>query len=338
MHSSVVRPAAIVMTAVLAGSVLTGLSAVAAESSTCVATVLKLPAGTPTDVHSHLTASDPTGRYQVGSVQLNAQGDSQALFWNDGAPQVLDPTPSARSFALDVNSEGTVLGTTTDAAGQSEPWLYSNGTYRKLHLPAGMDAISARALNERGDVVGDGLDSATGNSTPVVWPAGSNPRRLPADIGTYTVDINDAGVVIGDFATDKGQTGMVWTSWDEKGTPLVGTGDARVGLTAIRGNYITGVQSFEEDGSVIGGLWTIGNPEVVSYPAILDGVNSAGDVAYFEAGKTIVARQNGTRYEIDALGYNTVEHLFNPRTTAYNAAGDRDYGFGRAVLWSGCAT
>jgi hypothetical protein len=336
MHISVFRPAAMVISAVLAGSVITGISPAAAESSTCTATELKLPAGTPTDVHSHLTASDPTGRYQVGYVQLNAQGDSQALFWTGGEPQVLDPTPGERSFVMDVNSKGTVLGSTMDANGQSRPWLYSNGNFRKLPVPAGMQWISARALNERGDVVGDGGDTATGHSNPVVWPAGSKPRRLPADNGSYSVDINDAGVVIGDFVTEQVQTGMVWKRWDAKGTPVTGTDGARVGLTAIRGNYITGIQSFN-DGSITGGLWTTRSPKVVSYPNILDAVNSVGDVAYFDAdGKTIVARQNGSQYEINAPGYNTVEHLFEPGK-AYDAAGDRDYGFGRAVLWSGCA-
>ncbi|MGW6282749.1 hypothetical protein [Kribbella sp. NPDC055071] len=63
-----------------------------------------------------------------------------------------------------------------------------------------------------------------------------------------------------------------------------------------------------------------------------------GDVAYFDAnGSTVVARRNGTQYAIDAPGYNTVEYLFEPGS-AYDAAGDRDYGFGRAVLWSGCAS
>jgi hypothetical protein len=66
--------------------------------------------------------------------------------------------------------------------------------------------------------------------------------------------------------------------------------------------------------------------------------DSAGDVAYLTPdGKTFVARPDGTQYEINAPGYNTVEYLFE-RGQTYDAAGERDYGFGRAVLWSGCAT
>ena len=110
---------------------------------------------------------------------------------------------------MDVNSKGTVLGGTELADGQSQPWLYSKGTYRKLELPAGMGWI-----NERGDVVGTGSDKVTGRSSAIVWPAGGKPRRLLADDSTYGVDINDAGVVVSSLITEEGETGMIWKRWD----------------------------------------------------------------------------------------------------------------------------
>lgn len=335
MQTSVLRSAAMVISAVLAGSAITGISPAAAESTTCVATELKLPAGTPTDVHSDLIASDPTARYQVGTIQLSTPGDDEAVFWTDGVPQVLQQDPARRTFLMDVNSKGTVLGGTELADGQSQPWLYSKGAYRKLKLPVGMEWITPRALNERGDVVGTGSDKVTGRSSAIVWPAGGTPRRLLADDSTYGVDINGAGVVVGSLITEQGETGMIWKRWDSKGVSVKGNG-ASAGLTAISGNYITGIQTLN-DGSVIGGLWTTRSSKVVDFPNILDGVNTSGDVAYLDAtGQTVVARRDGTQYAIDAEGYNTVTNLFE-RGQAYDAAGTREYGWARPVLWSGCS-
>ena len=112
---------------------------------------------------------------------------------------------------------------------------------------------------------------------------------------------------------------------------------ASAGLTAISGNYITGIQTLD-DGSVIGGLWTTRSSKVVDFPGVLDGVNTSGDVAYFDqTGQTVVGRPDGTQYEISAPGSNTVRHPFE-RGQAFVAAGTRDYGWARPVLWSGCSS
>ncbi|WP_433014803.1 hypothetical protein [Kribbella sp. CA-294648] len=336
MRTSVHRPAAMVMAAVLAGAVVTGVSPAAAESSTCVATELKLPAGTPSNVHSNLATSDATGRYQVGSIQ-QLDGSFTALLWTAGEPKVLDPVPGRASFVVDVNSRGVALGFTESADGLSrQPWLYSNGRYRKLATPAGLANISAQALNDRGDVVGSGRDKASGLSSVVVWPAAGKPRRLPADGSATAADINEAGVVIGNVSTAAGSFGLVWKRWHTLGQRVYGQDGASVWLRKLRGNWFVGVQTFYE-GTIGGGLFTTLNTQVVSFPNVLDGVNGSGDVAYSEGDKTIVARADGTQYAIDAVGYNTVSYLFE-RGSAYDAGGARDYGFGRAVLWSGCAS
>jgi hypothetical protein len=324
-----------VMSAVLAGAVVTGVSPAAAESSTCVATELRLPAGTPSNVHSNLATSDATGRYQIGTVHQFDGSSTTTVLWTAGEPQVLDPIPGQRSFAVDVNSRGTVLGFTENADGQSQPWLYSNGTYRKLAVPAGVASISVRALNDRGDVVGNGVDKAGSRSSVIIWPAAGKPRRLLADDSSSAADINEAGVVIGNVSTAAGTFGLVWKNWYTKGERVTGKDGASIWLRKLRGDWFVGIQHFD-DGSTGGGLFTTLNRQVVSFPNILDGVNGSGDVAYSEGETTIVARQDGTQYAIDAVGYNTVSYLFE-RGSAYDAAGTREYGFGRAVLWSGCA-
>ncbi|TDD13038.1 hypothetical protein E1218_35045 [Kribbella turkmenica] len=259
------------------------------------------------------------------------------MLWTEGEPQVLEPpSPGDYMIATDVNSKGTVLGATMDADWHARPWLYSKGTFRYLEVPAGLQAISVMALNERGDVVGNGFDSVTGYWAPVVWPAGRTPLRLPADIGSRAVDINDAGVVVGSVATEHGATGLVWKRWDAKGSPLTGTAGARVEPIAIAGNYVTGDQDL--NGVYTGTLWTTQNRVIVSYPHRLDAVNTAGDVAYFDDEvRTIVSRRDGTQYVIDTPGENSVKHLFEPGGT-YDAAGNREYLVGRAVVWSGCSS
>lgn len=337
MRISVHRPAAMVMAAVLAGAVVTGVSPAAADSSTCVATELKLPAGTPSNVHSNLGTSDATGRYQVGSIQ-QLDGSFTALLWTAGEPKVLDPVPGRASFVVDVNSRGVALGFTESADGLSrQPWLYANGSYRKLATPSGLANISAQALNDRGEVVGSGRDQASGLSSVVVWPAAGAPRRLLADGSATAADINEAGVVIGNVSTEAGTFGLVWKRRHILGERVIGSDGASVWLRKLRGDWFVGVQNFY-DGSIGGGLFRTRSPHLVSsFPNILDGVNGSGDVAYSEGAKTIVARADGTQYAIDAVGYNTVSYLFE-RGSAYDAAGTREYGFGRAVLWSGCSS
>lgn len=332
MHRAIKRAATLVSTSALAASLLAVASpATAATTSTCVATELRLPDGTPTESFAGLTASDPTARYQVGSIQNSPH--NTPVFWTDGEPQVLEQSPTAETSLIDVNSHGTVLGT-TGPYGQAQPWLYSNGTFRNLPQPKGLGGVIVRALNERGDVVGYGQDSTAHRSVVVVWPAGGGtPIRLRAADSTLASDINDNGVVIGELSTEAGGHGIVWTRWDRKGTVV---GDTGVGLTHISGNWVVGIQS-SNDGSVTGIRWHLGDPEVTPFPYILDSVNGSGDVAYLtNEGTTMVERPDGTSYLIDAVGYNTAYHLFE-RGSKYDAAGDRDYGWPRPVLWSGCS-
>lgn len=331
MQTAIKRAATLMVTSALAVSVLSGITpATAATTSTCVATELRLPAGTPTDVFASFGASDPTARYQVGSIQNSPF--NTPLFWTDGEPQVLRQSSDAETSLIDVNSHGTVLGT-TGPYGDSQAWLYSNGTFRNLPQPKGLEHITVSALNERGDVVGTG-HSRSGGSVGVVWPgAGGPPVRLRADDPANVSDINDDGVVIGAVSTEAGSHGIVWKRWDRKGELV---GDAGVWLTHISGDWIVGTQPSGDD-SVRGGRWNVDDLSGKTFPHILDSVNGSGDVAYLtDEGTTAVERPDGTSYLIDAAGYNTAYHLFE-RGSKYDAAGDRDYGWPRPVLWSGCS-
>ncbi|MFG1906565.1 hypothetical protein [Kribbella sp. NPDC048928] len=333
MQTAIKRTAVLMFTSALAVSVLSGITpATAATTSTCVATELRLPAGTPTEVFASLGASDPTARYQVGFIQNSPR--NIPLFWTDGEPQVLEQSSAAETSLIDVNSHGTVLGT-TGPYGDSQAWLYSNGTFRNLPQPKDVSSIIVRAMNERGDVVGYGYDNAARRSVVIVWPGhGSTPIRLRAGDSAIASDINDNGVVIGELSTEAGTRGIVWTRWDRNGKVV---GDAGVALTHITGDWTVGVRS-NSDGSVTGVRWHLGDPAPTSFPHILDSVNGSGDVAYTtDEGTAAVERPDGTSYLIDAVGYNTAYHLFE-RGSKYDAAGDRDYGWSRAVLWSGCSS
>lgn len=334
MQRNIQRSAAALFTAVLALSVLTAITPASAESAGCVATELPLPAGTPKSWDSHLSASDPTGRYQVGSSSyVDAEGelDYHAVLWTGGKPKVFDPPPGGFTSLTDVNSKGTVLGQTSDSAGRSRPWLYSRGTVRKLELPAHLKQVTVLALNARGDVLGYGEDAA-GQSKPVIWPAGGKPQRLRADAGSFAVDINDAGIVIGHDDT----TGLLWKRWDAKPERVTSPNGTNVKLTQIRGEWFVGIQTSLLNGNLISGEWNLPNTKFSTYPAPPLSVNSSGDVAYFDAGKTLVRRWNDPEYVIDAPGSNMVEYLFD-EGQAYDAAGNLSGTSERAVLWSGCS-
>jgi hypothetical protein len=304
----------------------------ASTTSHCVATELPLPAGTPTNVFASLSGADPSGRYQVGFIQNSPH--NIPLFWTDQKVQVLEPSSGSDTRLVDVNSHGTVLGI-TGPAGEDQPWLYSNGVFRNLEMPPGIDSVIVSAMNERGDVAGYGYDPAVGN-VGVVWPGdGSAPVRLQGD-DVLVADINDAGVVVGSISTETGELGMVWKRWDRKGQP-VGKIGMSLGLTHITGDWMIGVLT-RSDGAIVGGLWNLRHPKGKIFPDILYSVNSSGDVAYTTPdGPAVVQRSDGTSYLIDAPGYNTPSRLFE-RGAAHDAAGDRDYGFARAMLWSGCSS
>ncbi|MEV5960641.1 hypothetical protein AB0L70_02680 [Kribbella sp. NPDC051952] len=336
MPRSAYRLVATLLSAALAGSAVTAVTAAAATPTACTKTELSLPAGTPAEASSRVKSSDDTGRYVVGTVQL-LDGTSYPVLWSDGVPQQLDADSALVDSVMDVNSDGTVLGATLTEEGPQLPWLYSNGKYEYLKAPDGMDWMSARAINNRGDVVGNGFDDATGAFTAVVWPAGGAAQRLPGTPTSGATDIDDSGAVVG-YAQDGklGDTGFLWENWDAPGVPLTGRGGERSSLNEIRGTWIRGAEIQEE--GFAGVLWSTQSTQITPFEVPAQGLNSAGDVAMVnDKGVSFVERRDGTRYEFPERTF--VRHLIE-RGHGIDAVADTPFTGDaptRAILWSGCS-
>lgn len=338
MPNSAHRLAATVLSVALAGSVLTAVTPAAAKPkpSTCAATELRLPAGTPADASSRLKSSDDTGRYQVGTIQLT-DGSSFPVLWSDGEPQQLDADSNNPDSVMDVNSDGTVLGVTVTEQGPQLPWVYSNGSYKYLEAPAGMAWLSARAINNRGDVVGNGFDDATGAFTAIVWPAGGGAQQLIATPTSGAIDIDDSGAVLG-YAQDEqlGDTGVLWKRWDAPAVPITGRNGERSSLNEIRGTWIRGSEIGDETFTSV--LWTTLSTQITPLEARSVGLNSSGDVAMVnDQNVSFVERRDGTRYEFPEP--TLIRHLIE-RGHGVDAAADTAFTPNaptRAVLWSGCS-
>ncbi|TCC18933.1 hypothetical protein [Kribbella speibonae] len=336
MPNSAHRLAATVLSVALAGSVLTAVTPAVAKSSTCTATELRLPDGTSANASSQVKSSDDTGRYQVGTVQL-PDGSSFPVLWSDGVPQQLDADSNNRDAVMDVNSDGTVLGVTVTEEGPQLPWLYSNGSYKYLEAPAGMDWLSARAINNRGDVVGNGFDNKTAAFTAIVWPAGGVGQQLLGTPTSGSVDIDDSGAVVG-YAEDEkvGSTGVLWRQWDEPGVPITGRKGEASALNEIRGTWIRGSELSEENFTSV--LWTTQGPQITPLEARSLGLNSSGDVAMVDdKGVSFVERRDGTRYEFPE---RTLIRRLIERGHGVDAVADTPFtpdAPTRAILWSGCS-
>lgn len=137
----------------------------------------------------------------VGSFR-DAEDETKAFRWIEGEGMTEIPgRPGLRTIAQDVNDLGEVVGALTQGLGDdftstAVVWD-ATGRIRDLGL---FDArTSARAINNRGDVVGNVI-SPEGVSRAVMWTAEGDVLDLGAASGapwSAAQDLNDGGVVIG---------------------------------------------------------------------------------------------------------------------------------------------
>lgn len=186
-------------------------------------------------------AADPTGRYAVGGV-AERDGSTRAVLWTDGKPQVLDVRAKTVE-ARDVNAAGVVVGSATAENGREFAWIYRDGAVRELRVTGLPGSATARAVNERGDVLGGVWTSK--RSMTVVWTGedlGSVVQvRTTGDAGPR--DIAEDGTLVGGTqseASAKPGRPMVWTP---DGTPKqldVPAGFTGGHATAVRGGWAIG--------------------------------------------------------------------------------------------------
>jgi probable HAF family extracellular repeat protein len=126
-------------------------------------------------------------------------------------------TPCARGEAMDINSQGDVVGYSEDSAMIRRPFIWRNGVLTDLGVFPGRPAM-ARLINDRGMVAGDN------DTLAFVWENGT---LTTFSLGGFTrvTAMNQRGDVAGtSFASDGRQHAFVWKDGRliDLGIPLAG--------------------------------------------------------------------------------------------------------------------
>lgn len=216
----------------------------------------------------------------VGWSELRGLDSEHAILWRDGQLVdlgVLDGFVASR--ALGINDRGQIVGFSVEfALFHTRAMLWQDG--RMIELAPGEDGCTARAINNRGEIVGlcPGL---------TLWRKG---ERVPIGVsagltGLFPAAINDAGMVAGSARDASGRSvGFVW----DDGTTTVlepPPGLDRTFVTAINahGDAVgyagpsSGIDMLEpavwRDGKVspLSGTWG-------TFHGIAWGINDHGDV------------------------------------------------------------
>lgn len=134
---------------------------------------------------------------QVVGYSTTAAGEGHAFLWSGGRMRDLGTLGGSYSVALDINNHGDVVGYSITAAGEGYPFLWSGGRMTNL----GGLYCSARAINDRGQVVGNC------RGRPVLWWRGRMTDLTEQGLAPYATvwDINNAGQFVGGYPTAAGE-------------------------------------------------------------------------------------------------------------------------------------
>lgn len=231
----------------------------------------------------------------VGSRSTPGVGE-RAISWQNGVFTDLGTLGGGFSRAYQVNSAGVIVGEASNEFGFVRPVVWVNGEIRALppldQTTAGFGA--ARAINERGDVVGN--DSRSFTTRAVLWPAEGGVvdiGMLPdANLGLAT-GINNRGDVFGQsiYFTDFSRRAMKWVNG------VLAEVSMPAGALPAGGDLGTG-RMFNDLGEFLGGINNSAAstrqslvfrdgafqtlpflPEAFSQVSWAFGMNNAGDIA-----------------------------------------------------------
>jgi uncharacterized membrane protein len=105
--------------------------------------------------------------------------------------------------AVAVNRQGVAVGIADDAKGVAQPVLW-RGT-KPQRMVTGVSRSVPLAVNAAGQVIGTGLDSATGSPAGWAWSRGRATRlKTHEDRVAWPEAINDHGVIVGVLLPDEG--------------------------------------------------------------------------------------------------------------------------------------
>ena len=137
----------------------------------------------------------------VGQQYVASRGTWEAFLWADGVVTELGTLGGYYGGAYGINDRGEIVGTSGTASGSQHAVLWQDGVITDLGV--GSSSSAARAINNRGQVVGQSTGS--GMEHPFLWQDGvmTNLGTLGGNYGS-AIGINDHGQVAGLSATAAG--------------------------------------------------------------------------------------------------------------------------------------
>lgn len=160
--------------------------------------------------------------------------------------------------AYDINESGEAAGSdrfTTPTVHRHVVTWKDGAIHRDLGLPPGAREAQGAGINDRGDVVGNLTDAATGRIEAFVHRDGQFTRlqSLPGQYATYAWDINNRGDIVG---TSNGGIPVVWKAGST--SPTV--------LPVPDGRYPRTVARINDSGDIVGtttGVYPVFNSAVM---------------------------------------------------------------------------
>ena len=303
--------------------VLQGSTASGSIAETCSQSFLAPLAGTYSSIA--VTATDPSGRYQVAQT-LTSLDRLEVAIWHNGAGSILIKPALGYIEPLDVNVRAEVVGYAYTSFSPIRGWRFRDGERITLHPPAGLGSSTAVAINAAGEVAGYAENASSARA--IAWTAGNVVRLLPLPDGftaAQATDIDDDGVVVG-FASAEDEQGMtskrqpvVWPV--AGGYRLLPTSDANgwASVEAVRNGIAVG----DDNGTAVS--WNLTNDArtvLSTEPARATDVNAGGDVAVVKQdGSAEFLRRNQPPRpagDINVQGLSDSARVYNQDRSVYD--------------------
>lgn len=107
----------------------------------------------------------------------------------------------------------TVVGSYTNTAGVGVGFMYKNGKYTDVPGPAGSQAASANAINDKGSIAGNYTDSAGVIHGFLLKGGKYTTLDVPGGLGTVATGVNNKGTIVAYyFVNSTGTLGSVMTT------------------------------------------------------------------------------------------------------------------------------
>jgi probable HAF family extracellular repeat protein len=159
------------------------------------------------------TNIDPSELYVLVNA-INASGQavgtagatSHAFLYSAGVVTNLGYLPGGGySGATGINNSGQIVGSSTNASGNTEAFLYSGGVMTGLGILPGYTDSTATAINDKGQVVGYATDSSR-NTQAFLYSDGvmTGLGFLPGSSSSSAYAINDKGQIVGNSGPNGG--------------------------------------------------------------------------------------------------------------------------------------